>query len=399
MDPDNPAFADAYSKSQFGKASLQADIEASKGQKEILLKAYQEMATRPDKWDIDKSNGNIAMFRATPFAQRKNFDISKLLVPKKLDLLGITNEKVLKDVELDESVTTEKDKFGRVGDVSVKTLSPEHIKGLAYTAYNSGGEITEAINAGYDALDPNRKAAFQSQAQALSTPNSTVSPAQLYYQDYLSKLNTVQREKKDFNWSPMDSAYATNFYKNKDEEEGFKYVAETMANALSDNPAFWGNVQGNDVDMLGGITGGQFSNPQTVGTAPRFSTALSGTVIGVAPIPSYVRNDENKIVMTKDAAGKDVPMIDKYNQVPNRILQWKRENGKTYLQTDESLENLRVATPGATGWVEVNDRTIDKFAPNDKARQLLRNALQGMNAYPDKNVKLQKDTPKQKLSW
>lgn len=400
LDPDNPAFGDAYTKGQYGKAALQTDIEASKAQKEILLKAFQEMAQRPDKYDIDKSNTNIAMFRATPFATRKNFDMAKLLVPKKVDLLTITKDKVLKDAPMDISTTTQKDQFGRIGDVSTKTYNPEHIKGLAYTAYNSGGEVTEAINTAYDGLDPNMKAAFQSQAQAMSTPNKTVSPAQLYFQDYLQKLNTVQNEKKDFNWSPMDTAYAGYHYRKKEEEEGFEYVAETMAKSLSEDTGFWGTPQDNTIDMVGNLTGGQVSNPQNIGTAPRFSTALSGTVIGVAPVPKYARNEDGTVKMTKDAAGRDVPQIETYSEIPNRILQWKRENGKTYLQTDESLENLRVGTPGATGWTEVNDRTIDQFAPNDKARTLLRSVLVKKDAYPNQNVQLNTSAkPKEKINW
>lgn len=401
VNPNNPQFRDAYNKKRVLAKSLELDAQASKAQKEMLFKYMQEASANPDKYDLEKTTRNIANFRASPFEMRKNFDIGKMLVPKQSSLLELSKNKVLKDVPLDETSQTIIDKTSGGFQVeSTKTYTPQHINGLAQAGYLGDNDVAEAVNTDFEKLDGNKKLSYTQQAVAESaTAGRTVGPQEVFYREYLKGISPNQNSKSGISYTPWQHAAANHAHDDKDDEQFVKYVAEAVKNAQGDDPNFWSSEVVQNIDA---------STPSAVNMMKgpvKYTQALNGLPLGSAVIPIPQKDMNGQVVYVKNADGTDStqPVIAKYDNVPNRVLNMKKENGKTYIQTDESLIKQLQGDPNATGWEEVTDRTIDKLVLGSKnpvkAAGILRKTLLDMKAYPGTNVDLGGGKPKEKITW
>lgn len=403
LDPNNPMYMDAYTKGNNLSKSMEIDVNASKAQKEMLFKYMQEASAHPEKYDLDATNKNIASFRSTPFDLRRSYDIGKILVPKKSDLLTLSKTNVLKDVPLDIASETIKEPVsGGFQTVQTKTYTPQHIQGLAQAGYLGNGDVTEAVNIDYDkVVDPNKKLSYQQQAEAESkAAGRTVAPQEVWYREYLKGISPNEQTRSGIAFSPMQHAWAQNAFADQDEEESVKYVAEALKNAKGDDPQFWETeVTEGGPNMVTGTLKNTFGFGEPVSTTTKYTQALNNLPLGKAMIPMPARDNTTGEIIYKE--GTKDPVIAKYEPVDNRVLNMKKENGKVYIQTDESM--AKQLQGSGTGWEEVTDRTIDKMVLGSKnpikAAATLRKTLSNMGWYGNTQVNLGGDKPKEKLTW
>lgn len=405
--PNNPAFRDAYNQKRNLAQSIELDAQASKAQKEMLFKYMQEVSANPDKYDLEKTNRNVANFRASPFDMRKNFDISKMLVPKQSSLLELSKTKVLKDVPLDETSQTVVDKTSGGFQVeSTKTYTPQHINGLAQAGYLGDNDVAEAVNTDYEKLDGNKQVSYAQQAITESkAAGRTVAPQEVFYREYLKGISPNQNSKSGISYTPWQHASANHAYDDQDDAQFVKYVAEAVKNAQGDDDSFWSSQvnEGTDPTKVTGTMSNVFGlNEPTGATTIKYSQALNNLPLGQAVVPIQARDQITNDLLWADAA-KTQPVIAKYDNIPNRVLNMKKEDGKTYLQTDETLVKQMQGDKGATGWEEMTDRTIDKLVLGSKnpikSAAILRKTLLDMKAYPGTNVNLGGGAKKEKISW
>lgn len=365
------------------------DAKVSENQRKAAEEALKSAQTNPDEYDIEATQKKIQEFGAIPFDKRnKNLSWADLAVRKPDNLLELTKTKVLKDIPLDATSVTVKDPLtGGYKVETTETYTPQRIAGMAQAGYLGNDDITKSVNRQYEAIvDPIKQASLVQQAQAESKAlGRTVSPQELFYREYLEGLNPKKVKSSGLVFTPMQREAAKNYYRELPEEQFVKYLAEAIKKAGTDDETFWGEA----VDIskflpmqtVAGVTGAK--PPSKV----QFSNALNGLPIGKATVT------QNK----KDAQGN---IYTDYQTIDNRVLNMKRENGKVYIQTDESLINFNNQQEGATGWEELNDRTIDKLVLGSKdpikAAKALRQTLLQMNAYPQQNVQLNKPTQQPK---
>lgn len=396
--PNNPAFRDAYNQKRNLAQSIELDAQASKAQKEMLFKYMQEVSANPDKYDLEKTNRNVANFRASTFDMRKNFDISKMLVPKQSSLLELSKTKVLKDVPLDETSQTVVDKTSGGFQVeSTKNYTPQHINGLAQAGYLGDNDVAEAVNTDYEKLDGNKQVSYAQQAITESkAAGRTVAPQEVFYREYLKGISPNQNSKSGISYSPWQHASANHAYDDQDDAQFVKYVAEAVKNAQGDDDSFWSTTATEEIDN---------STPTSINMRMgpvKYSQALNNLPLGQAVVPIQARDQITNDLLWADDA-KTQPVIAKYDNIPNRVLNMKKENGKTYIQTDETLVKQMQGDKGATGWEEMTDRTIDKLVLGSKnpikAAAILRKTLLDMKAYPGTNVNLGGGAKKEKISW
>lgn len=396
--PNNPAFRDAYNQKRNLAQSIELDAQASKAQKEMLFKYMQEVSANPDKYDLEKTNRNVANFRASPFDMRKNFDISKMLVPKQSSLLELSKTKVLKDVPLDETSQTVVDKTSGGFQVeSTKNYTPQHINGLAQAGYLGDNDVALAVNTDYEKLDGNKQVSYAQQAITESkAAGRTVAPQEVFYREYLKGISPNQNSKSGISYTPWQHAAANHAYDDQDDAQFVKYIAEAVKNAQGDDDSFWSTTVTEEIDN---------STPTSINMRKgpvKYSQALNTLQLGRAVIPMQAKDPITGEPVWADEA-KTQPVIEKYDDIPNRVLNMKKENGKAYLQTDESLVKQMQGDKGATGWEEITDRTIDKLVLGSKnpikAAAILRKTLLDMNAYPGTNVNLGGGAKKEKISW
>lgn len=357
------------------------DAKVSSTQREAAAESLKQALAKPDEFDIEATQQKIQEFGALPYDKRnKNINWADLVVRKPNNLLDLTKTNVLKDVDLDVSSKTVVDPVS--GGYQVKEterFTPQHVAGLAQAGYLGNPDITTSVNRAFEqSVDSIKRAALEAQAKNESLASGrTISPQEIWYREYIDGISGKKDKAGAISFSPMQHEYAANYYKELPEQDFVKYVAEAVKKAGTDDADFWSpevDISGQPaVGVIAGVTGA--TPPPPV----KYSNALNNLPIGKATVAQERVDDQGNVYTD-------------YQAIDNRVLNMKKEKGKVYIQTDESLLNQRNQQVGATGWEELNDRTIDKLALGSKdpikAARALRATLLNMNAYPNQNVKL-----------
>jgi hypothetical protein len=385
FDATKPGAGAWYNQMKQQADQLNLDMKVSSGQKEAAAKALAEVLAKPDEYDIDATQKKVQDFGMLSYDQRnKNINWADLAVRKPDNLLELTKKNVLKDVPLDIDSRTKKDPVsGGFTVETTKNYTPTHIAGLAQAGYLGNDDVMKGVDRQYAKLvDPVKQQALEQQALAESAAlGRTVSPKELWYREYIQGISPNEKTTSGISFSPMQHAYASNFYKTQDEQEYVKYIAEAIKKANTDDNTFWGPKLTPAPPIMGAT--GQAVQDVTGVKLPaaniQYSNALNNLPLG-------------KAVIAQEKTNANGTYID-YQNIDNRVLNMKKEDGKVYLQTDESL-----LKSGGNGWEELNDRTIDKLVLGSKdpikAAGVLRKTLEEMKAYPNQNVQF--NAPKAK---
>lgn len=384
VDPTSPDGQAAYMNVKKQLTGLKWEAEANKTGKDAWMKATDEYSKAPQKFQ-QESLANLAAFRAAHPADRAKMDVNSLLIPKLSDLPTVTMNKVLKNQKLDLTTSRVKNPDGSYADVKVETYAPERLKGLAYSSYGDS-DVSYAVDEEYNKIDPIKQRAYEQQAQIESqATGNTIAPQQVFYNDYLSSRNPRRESQSAGQFSPMQRAYASQWGKNVDDEQSVKYVVDAVEKMNSDDPNFWTSAAADGMHpAAAGYAQSAFGITVPPQEVVQFSNALNGLKLSNAVVKTKKTDTYGEV---KDAQGRN---IYEYKTVPNEVLNIRKQGGKTYLQTYESM--IKEEQGEGDGWEEVNDRTIDKlvtgFKDPIKATAMLRKELISRKAYPNQNVKL-----------
>lgn len=397
----SPEYLQALSKWNVDKQKFETDLAGSKTMNQKL----QTAATKYDPDKIDRSHvQNMALQRVQSpedlFDKGQIAELDNklpLFTPKKVQVLDIARN-AMNQTPPSISSKAIKDEFGRVGTVETKTYTQQQLDGMAFSGYNAGGEAAEDINYAFDNLDEFTRASYIEQANRLSTPNKAVAPQQLYYKSILEGENSVQQQREQFGYSPMDSEAAKYQYKNKDEVNSVAWDADRLDNFFSDNDTVWGkpvpDTEGNTIDQ---------STPSKVDMYKPVAqyTDLIRRKIGTATIPVYEKKPDGTIRTTTDANGNKVPIVQSYTTIPNEIMYGKKVGEKRYVQTTEAMARVASGFPNATGWQEVTPTeladmmSLGQTNPT-KYRGMMLNEFEGRKQYKQKEVEMQQNKQAQK---
>lgn len=184
LDYTNPMFTDAYTKAQYREKAIETDVQASAMHKAVVIAAVKDLNDNPDKYDLDASTKNIAMFRAAPFAMRKNFNIANLLVPaKNVDVMGaikdyyggLPTEKTTTAKTVNGVLQTEEvDSKPGFDDVNDPAVFENNVQVMAYSS-----KASKTLKNAWDLTPLTEKDAYIKQAMA-QTGDATQAPTRAY---------------------------------------------------------------------------------------------------------------------------------------------------------------------------------------------------------------------------
>lgn len=355
-------------------------VDASKNAGAQLLNAQTEAYKKDSNADLGHLNSTIAQYRLLGLSDAVGAKgqalLGSMIVPQQGDILGLS-QALLKSQASETSQTVKDPVSGAYTTQKVTEVPDAKIPDVAKAAYLGNPDVADAADDYYKKLDPNQQLAYQTTAQDESKKGDrTVAPAEVAYRDYLTALKTKKQEQTGITFTPEQHAFWANYYKDKDDVDGAKYIAETLSQAKNPNSPIWGGSETTQTTTINPQLSGMgiAINPGTQNTEVKTSNALNNLPLGNAVIQI------TKYKKGVDAQGKqiEIPYTD-YKTIPNnRVLGMKQENGKVYIMTDESLTN-NLQDPANSKYEEVNDRTIDKLVGGTKdplkAKAILRKAL------------------------
>jgi len=390
--PENPAFNEIYGKMQYEKKALENDVQVSKAQKELFTKLMGALAADGGKkYDLEKTNANIARFRMQPFEERKTMDLSKLLVPAKgnvptLDWMAQqlkSKDNVLAKTTKQVPITHPDGTKGYMETTEWTDIAP---KQNADGTWTDGGDIQK--HAANMANVPERVEVAVEEMGKLPDGQQEeikrqadmrgVNPAQVYFEQTLRRVNTRAEKAHEGKFDPYYVQGAKLWGQRQKDADSARYLAEQL-DALSRGEV---NVYGPENV---GYTFDVFAGKAPERNQVKYSDAL--TNISAGKYPAQVIDDYGNPIPGKKEA-KD-----------NLIYGWKFVNGKLKVKTSQSSAKMKVKSSDGSdievpvydnkynpadeeGYIDVNDGIITSIAiANGVKPEAVRQGLIDMQKY------------------
>lgn len=340
MNPNDPAFQQAYVKGTDLEKQLEIEAQGSKADKEYLSKILTEYD--PAKHD-PKSLSRIEEWSKKPFSERQQYDRSQLLVPKTIDLFGEVQKKMKalpksQNLVRDEkgNLVTEKLPFGGTGYYTEEKLGDADLNALN-NVLSQDPELVRSATEQFNLLPPNSPQRVSISEEA---NRRGLDPSQVMIERASDAANTSKAILKEAKEGTAYKEAVKYGYKKKAEDEKASYILEQLGNVytgktrvynqLNTTPTTWDAIaSGNAVTMQTLNQGGQ---------QVWYSNALAGISAG----SFNVQKEDSNGNITLDTE-------------PNNIIGWKyMPDGSVYVKTAQSMY-MKGQGVNSIGGVSIDD--------------------------------------------